>query len=109
MITDEQYGALKRIVEEIKEKRAAKCLFIDCVVNQRIGGNDIELAESFLKSLEDRYDRKLRTKPLAEQQKQLEDILSFLGYKPEDEYESDGVVFTKYEKVGIGVRIERNL
>ena len=54
MITDEQYGALKRIIREIKEKWAAKCLFIDCVVNQQIGGNDIELAESFLKSLEER-------------------------------------------------------
>ena len=54
MITDEQYGALKKLIGEIKEKRAAKCLFIDCVVNQQIGGNDIELAESFLKSLEER-------------------------------------------------------
>ena len=50
MIIDEHYGALKRIIREIKEKRAAKCLFIDCVVNQLVGGNDIELAESFLKS-----------------------------------------------------------
>jgi hypothetical protein len=51
MITDEQYGALKRIIREVKEKRAAKCLLIDCVVNQQIGGNDIELVESFLKTI----------------------------------------------------------
>lgn len=44
----ETYGALKRIIEEVKEKRTAKCLNIDCVVNQRIGGNDIQLVESWI-------------------------------------------------------------
>ena len=74
-------------------------------------GNNIELAENFLKSLEDRHDRKLRTKTLVEEQKELEKILSQLGYTPEDEYEDETgtVMLTKYEKVGIGVRIERNL
>lgn len=48
-MTDEQYGALQRILEEVKEKRQAKCMFIDCVVNHMIYGNDIELVEDFLK------------------------------------------------------------
>lgn len=42
-------------------------------------------------------------------QKRLEDILSRLGFTPTDEYEEHGVIFTKYEGDGIGVRIERNL
>jgi hypothetical protein len=52
----------------------------------------------------------LKSKTLVQEQKQLEDILSNLGYAPVDEYENDTgtVVFTKYEKFGIGVRIERN-
>jgi len=45
---EKTYGALKRIVEEVKEKRKAKCLNIDCVVNQQIGGNDIDLVESWI-------------------------------------------------------------
>jgi hypothetical protein len=53
----------------------------------------------------------MNTKTLAEEQKELEDILSQLGYAPMDEYEDETgkVMFTKYEKFGIGVRIERNL
>jgi len=53
----------------------------------------------------------MKTKTLAEEQKELEDILSDLGYEPTDEYEDifGKVIFTKYEKFGIGVRIERNL
>ena len=53
----------------------------------------------------------MRTKTLAEEQKELEEILSQLGYAPMDEYENETgtVMFTKYEKFGIGVRIERNL
>lgn len=47
-MNEEIYGALKRIVEEVKEKRKAKCLNIDCVVNHQIGGNDIDLVETWL-------------------------------------------------------------
>ena len=55
--------------------------------------------------------RNINTKTLAEEQKELEDILSQLGYAPTDEYEDETgkVMFTKYEKFGIGVRIERIL
>ncbi len=42
------YGALKRIIKEVKEKRKAKCIWIDCIVNQRIGGNDIDLVEGWI-------------------------------------------------------------
>ena len=42
------YGALKRIIEEVKEKRKAECLNKYCVVNQVIGGNDIQLIESWI-------------------------------------------------------------
>jgi hypothetical protein len=54
---------------------------------------------------------KIKTKTLAEEQKELEKILSQLGYSPTDEYENETgtVMFTKYEKFGIGVRIECNL
>lgn len=41
-------GALKRLIKEVKEKRAAKCHDINCVVNHMIGGNDIGLAEAWL-------------------------------------------------------------
>ncbi len=52
----------------------------------------------------------LKSKTLVEQQKELEYILEKLGYAPTDEYENDTgtIIFTKYEKFGIGVRIERN-
>ena len=46
-------------------------------------------------------------------QKKLEDFLISLGFEPVDEWEEgtaiDNVLFTKYEKLGIGVRIEVNL
>ena len=45
---DTTYGALKRLVEEVKEKRKAKCHDINCVVNHKIGGNDIYLVEAWL-------------------------------------------------------------
>ena len=45
---NETFGALKRIIEEVKEKRKAKCIWIDCVVNHRIGGNDIDLVEEWM-------------------------------------------------------------
>ncbi len=47
-MNDETYGALKRIIEEVKEKRKAECLMKDCIINQRIGGNDIELVEDWI-------------------------------------------------------------
>lgn len=42
------YGALRRIIQEVKEKRTAKCHDINCVVNQRIGGDDIDLVEGWI-------------------------------------------------------------
>ena len=42
-------------------------------------------------------------------QKQLEDWLLTNGYTPDDEFEEDGILLTKYSKLGIGVRIELNL
>jgi hypothetical protein len=42
-------------------------------------------------------------------QNDIEDFLSATGFEPVDEFEEQGVLFTKYDKLGIGVRIERNL
>ena len=47
-MTEETYGALKRIVKEVKEKRTASCLMKDCIVNHLIGGDDIQLIESWI-------------------------------------------------------------
>jgi hypothetical protein len=46
---EETYGALKRIVKEVKEYRKADCLMKDCIVNKRIGGNDISLVEDWIR------------------------------------------------------------
>ena len=35
------YGALNRIIEEVKEKRKAECLMKDCIINDMIGGKTI--------------------------------------------------------------------
>lgn len=45
----ETYEALKRIIEEVKEKRKAECMMKDCIVNHIIGGNDIDLVENWIK------------------------------------------------------------
>ena len=50
-IDKETYGALNRIIEEVKEKRKAECLNKYCVVNQIIGGNDIDLVENWIKKI----------------------------------------------------------
>ncbi len=47
-MNEETRGALERVIKEVKEKREARCLNIDCVVNHRIGGNDIQLVEGWL-------------------------------------------------------------
>ena len=47
-MNEETYGALKRIIEEVEEKRKADCLMKDCIVNDIIGGNDIDLAKSWI-------------------------------------------------------------
>ena len=44
-----ELGALNRIIEEVKEKRKAKCIIKDCIVNDKIGGNDIALIEDWIK------------------------------------------------------------
>jgi hypothetical protein len=48
-------------------------------------------------------------KQTTQDQKDIEDFLSSLGFEPVEEFAEQGVLFTKYEKLGIGVRIERNL
>jgi hypothetical protein len=56
-------------------------------------------------------DTDIKGKTLADEQKRIEEILERFGYAPVDEYENSSgtVLFTKYEKFGIGVRIERNI
>lgn len=49
-MNDTTLGALKRIVREVKEKRKATCLMKDCIINDRIGGNDIALVEDWIKN-----------------------------------------------------------
>jgi len=48
-MSEETYGALKRIIEEVKEKRKSECMIKNCIVNDMIGGNDIDLVESWIK------------------------------------------------------------
>lgn len=54
-MNDETFGALKRIIKEVKEKRHAECLNKYCVVNQQIGGNDIDLVESWIDEVAKEY------------------------------------------------------
>lgn len=54
-MTNEAYGALKRIIEEVKEKRHAECLNKYCVVNQQIGGDDIQLVENWINEVAKDY------------------------------------------------------
>jgi len=49
------YGALKRIVEEVKEYRKATCLMKDCLVNRMIGGDDIDLVEKWIEKVNREY------------------------------------------------------
>lgn len=41
----EVYGALKRIIEEVKEYRKAECMIKDFPLNNIIRGNDVDLIE----------------------------------------------------------------
>jgi len=52
---EKTYGALKRIIEEVKEKRSATCLMKNCIINQKIGGNDIDLVESWIDEVAKEY------------------------------------------------------
>jgi len=52
----ETYGALKRIIGEVKEKRIANCSMKDCIVNDLIGGNDIDLVENWIDEVANEYD-----------------------------------------------------
>jgi len=49
---DETYGALKRIIEEVKEYRKAECLM------KRTGGNDIDLVESWIDETAKEHERR---------------------------------------------------
>jgi len=46
-------GALKRIIEEVKKKRNAECIIKDCIINDQIWGNDIDLIENWIKGIKD--------------------------------------------------------
>ena len=52
----EKYGALKRVIEEVKEKRSATCLMKDCILNDIIGGNDIDLIKTWIDENENTVD-----------------------------------------------------
>jgi hypothetical protein len=58
-------------------------------------------------------DEQISRQSLAAQQKQLEDTLQHLGFRPPDEWEEGTVqgrvLVTKYGKPGLGVRVERTL
>ena len=45
------YGALNRIIEEIKGKRSSECIIKDCIVNHQIMGDDIDLVENWIKQI----------------------------------------------------------
>ena len=47
-IKKEVNDALKRIIEEVKEKRKGNCFNKYCVCNENILGNDISLLESLI-------------------------------------------------------------
>lgn len=55
-MNEETYGALKRIVKEVEEKRKADCLMKDCIVNHMIGGNDIDLVKSWIDEVAKEYN-----------------------------------------------------
>jgi hypothetical protein len=77
-MTSEQYGALRRIVREVKEKRAFKCIWIDCVCNHMIGGNDIDLLEALLEEQGTIEQGKSLAKELIEQgAKELIELISY--------------------------------
>ena len=48
-MNEETLGALKRIIEEVEQKRKMKCIIGDCIVNDMIGGNDIALVKEYIK------------------------------------------------------------
>jgi len=54
-MNEEVYGALKRIIEEVKKKRKAECLMKDCIINDMIGGNDIDLVEDWIDEVQKDY------------------------------------------------------
>lgn len=47
-MSNEVKGALRRIIEEVEQKRKADCLMKDCIINDMIGGNDIQMAQDWL-------------------------------------------------------------
>lgn len=51
-MNEETCGALKRILEEVSEYRKFNCLMKDCLSNDTIGGNDIQLVEAWIDDTE---------------------------------------------------------
>ena len=54
-MNDTTYGALKRLIKEVKEYRKAECLMKDCILNRQIGGNDIQLVEDWIDEVSKEY------------------------------------------------------
>lgn len=55
-MNEEIYGALKRIIKEVKEYRKTDCMMKDCILNRIIGGNDIDLVEKWIDEVAKEYD-----------------------------------------------------
>ncbi len=54
-MNEKTYGALKRIIKEVKEKRNLKCLMKDCIINDKIGGDDMDLIDSWIDEVAKEY------------------------------------------------------
>jgi hypothetical protein len=52
------YGALKRLIEEVKNKRKFDCSFRNCPCNDEIGGNDIALVEEWIEEVDKGKERR---------------------------------------------------
>ena len=50
-MNNETLGALTRIIKEVEQKRKAECAMKDCIINDMIGGNDIDLVKTFINNL----------------------------------------------------------
>ena len=57
-MSEETYGDLKRIIEEVKEKRKSECIIKNCIINEEIGGNDIDLVENWINEISKNYTGK---------------------------------------------------
>jgi len=54
-MNNETFGALIRIINEVEEKRQANCIIKDCIINDNIGGNDIQLVQAWIDEVREEY------------------------------------------------------